>query len=112
MLHTTSLNDVQLNDTWLTIGVFDGVHRGHQAILRRLVDGAHAAGSSAVVLTFSSHPAVVLGHSKLKYLTTPEERAELLGGLGVDLVITHPFDEKVAGLSATEFMAPLKPGWG
>lgn len=112
MLHTTSLNEVQLNDAWLTIGVFDGVHRGHQAILRRLVDGAHAAGSSAVVLTFSSHPAVVLGHSKLKYLTTPEERAELLGGLGVDLVITHPFDEKVAGLSAAEFMAPLKTRLG
>jgi riboflavin kinase/FMN adenylyltransferase len=112
MLHTTSLNDVQLNDTWLTIGVFDGVHRGHQAILRHLVEGAHAAGNPAVVLTFSSHPAVVLGHRELKYLTTPEERAELLGALGVDTVITHPFDEKVAGLTAAEFMAPLKSRLG
>lgn len=112
MLHTTSLNDVQLNDTWLTIGVFDGVHRGHQSILHQLVDGAHAAGSQAVVLTFLSHPAVVLGHHELKCLTTPEERAELLGVLGVDVVITHAFDESVAGMTAAEFMAPLKSRLG
>jgi riboflavin kinase / FMN adenylyltransferase len=112
MLHITSLNDVQLNNSWLTIGVFDGVHRGHQAILRQLVDGAHAAGSSAVVLTFAHHPAVVLGHHDLKCLTTPEERAELLGALGVDVVITHPFDEKVASLSAAEFMRPIKDRLG
>jgi riboflavin kinase/FMN adenylyltransferase len=112
MLHATSLNDIQLNGTWLTIGVFDGVHRGHQAILRRLVDGAHASGSPAVVLTFASHPAVVLGRHDLKCLTTPDERAELLGALGVDVVITHPFDEQVAALSAAEFMRPLKDRLG
>jgi riboflavin kinase/FMN adenylyltransferase len=112
MLHITSLNDVQLERSWLTIGVFDGVHRGHQAILRQLVEGAQAAGSPAAVLTFARHPAVVLGHHDLKCLTTPEERAELLGELGVDVVITHPFDEKVAALSAVEFMRPLKDRLG
>ena len=108
MLHITSLNDVQLERSWLTIGVFDGVHRGHRAILRQLVEGAHAAGSPAAVLTFARHPAVVLAHHDLKCLTTPEERADLLGALGVDVVITHPFDEKVAALTAIEFMQPLK----
>lgn len=112
MLHVTSLNDVQLNDTWLTIGVFDGVHRGHQAILRQLVEGAHAAGSPAAVLTFARHPAEVLGHRTLKCLTTPEERAELLGRQGVDAVISHPFDEHVAALSAVEFMRPVKERLG
>jgi riboflavin kinase / FMN adenylyltransferase len=112
MIHVTSPNDVQLNNAWLTIGVFDGVHRGHQAILRRLVEGAHAEGSPAVVLTFARHPAVVLGHRDLKCLTTPEERADLLGLLGVDVVITHPFDEQVAGLSAAAFMRPLKDRLG
>ena len=112
MIHVTSLNDVQLNGTWLTIGVFDGVHRGHQVILQRLVEGAHAAGSPAAVLTFATHPAVVLGHRDLKCLTTTEERAGLLGALGVDVVITHPFDKKVAGLSAAEFMRPLKDRLG
>lgn len=112
MLHVTSLNDVQLNGTWLTIGVFDGVHRGHQAILRQLVEGAHAAGSPAAVLTFARHPAEVLGHRDLKCLTTPEERADLLGQLGVDAVISHPFDEHVAALSAVEFMRPVKERLG
>jgi riboflavin kinase/FMN adenylyltransferase len=112
MLHVTSLNDVQLNGTWLTIGVFDGVHRGHQAILRRLVEGAHAAGSPAAVLTFARHPAEVLGHRELKCLTTAGERAELLGSLGVDAVITHPFDRQVAALSAAEFMRPVKERLG
>lgn len=112
MLHVTSLNDIHLNGTWLTIGVFDGVHRGHLAILRQLVEGAHAAGSPAAVLTFARHPAEVLGHRSLKCLTTPEERAELLGQFGVDAVITHPFDEQVAALSAAEFMKPIKERLG
>jgi riboflavin kinase/FMN adenylyltransferase len=112
MLHVTSLNDVQLNGTWLTIGVFDGVHRGHQAILRQLVEGAHTAGSPAAVLTFARHPAEVLGHRDLKCLTTPEERAELLSQLRVDAVISHPFDEHVAALSAVEFMKPIKQRLG
>ena len=112
MLHVTSLNDVLLNGTWLTIGVFDGVHRGHQAILRQLVEGAHSAGSPAAVLTFARHPAEVLGHRDLKCLTTSEERAELLGQLGVDAVISHPFDEHVAALSAAEFMRPVKERLG
>ena len=112
MLHVTSLNDVQLNGTWLTIGVFDGVHRGHQAILRQLVEGAHSASRPAAVLTFARHPAEVLGHRDLKCLTTSEERAELLGQLGVDAVISHPFDEHVAALSAVEFMRPVKERLG
>ena len=74
--------------------------------------GAHAAGSPAAVLTFARHPAEVLGHRSLKCLTTPEERAELLGQLGVDAVITHPFDEQVAALSAAEFMKPIKERLG
>jgi riboflavin kinase / FMN adenylyltransferase len=112
MIHVTSLNDVQLEQSWLTIGVFDGVHRGHQSILRQLVEGAHAAGNPAAVLTFARHPAVVLGHHDLKCLTTTDERAELLGALGMDVVITHPFDQQVAAMSATEFMRPLKDRLG
>jgi riboflavin kinase/FMN adenylyltransferase len=108
MQHFYSLDEIKLDNCWLTIGVFDGVHRGHQVILRQLVDGAHAAGVPAVVLTFSPHPAVVLGRTDLKCLTTPDERAEQLGALGVDFVITHSFDKNVASLTALEFMNRLK----
>ncbi|MBK5107048.1 MAG: bifunctional riboflavin kinase/FAD synthetase [Anaerolineales bacterium] len=109
MRHFQSLEGVQLQDTWLTIGTFDGVHRGHQEIVRSLVSNAHADGSEAVVLTFYPHPAVVIGkRQNPSYLTTPEERAALLGGLGVDVVITFPFTQPISKLSAQEFITILK----
>lgn len=105
MQHYRSLEDISYQNTWLTIGVFDGVHRGHQEILSNLTAGAHENGAPAVVLTFWPHPGVVLGKRKnLKSLTTPEERADLLGSLGVDAVITQPFTPEFANLSALDFM--------
>lgn len=108
MQHYWSLEDVQLKNTWLTIGSFDGVHLGHQEIVRRLTTGAQQFGSPAVVLTFFPHPAIVLGkRNDHRYLTTPEERAALLVELGVDVVITHPFDLQLAATSAMAFMEKL-----
>lgn len=108
MLHHTSLQGLHLQDTWLTIGSFDGVHKGHQAILRKLVAGAHAANAPAVALTFYPHPSVVIrGRTGPFYLTSPAERAELLGKLGVDRVITLTFDQALANLTAHEFVQLL-----
>lgn len=113
MRHFQSLEGVQLQDTWLTIGTFDGVHRGHQEIVRSLVSKAHADGSEAVVLTFYPHPAVVIGkRQNPSYLTTPEERAELLGALGVDVVVTFPFTPQVSKISAQEFINLLNSHLG
>ena len=108
MQHYHSLESVTLQDVWLTIGSFDGVHLGHRAIIHRLVAGAHAAGDPAVVLTFHPHPAVVLGKRRgLFYLTSPDDRARQLAQLGVDVVITHPFNDQVRQLSAREFIEKL-----
>ena len=108
MQQYNSLETIRLHKAWLTIGIFDGVHRGHQEILHPLVSGAHAAGEPAVVLTFYPHPAVFLGgKSDFKYLTTPEERAELLGSFGVDAVITQTFDRTLADQTAAAFMLRL-----
>ena len=104
----TSLKSFHLKNTWLTIGSFDGVHRGHQEIVKDLSSGAHAAGAQAVVLTFHPHPAKVLGKRQdFYYLTSPEERAALLGDMGVDFVITYPFDLQVAATSARDFVAEI-----
>ncbi|MCX6036779.1 MAG: bifunctional riboflavin kinase/FAD synthetase [Chloroflexi bacterium] len=105
MIHTHSLDDLILQNAWLTIGIFDGVHRGHREILQPLVTGAHAAGGPAVVLTFTPHPAVVLGgKTDFKYLTTPDELLARLESLGVDAVITQTFSREFADQTAEEFM--------
>ena len=108
MKHYRSLDELDLKNSWLTVGVFDGVHRGHHEIIKVLTAGAHANDAPAVVLTFDPHPAKVLGRGDIKLLTLPDERAELLGELGVDVVITHPFDKDVADITALDFMKQLK----
>ncbi len=95
MQHYYALQDAQLqHPSVVTIGVFDGVHRGHQALIRRLVDEARARGKLAVALTFFPHPDVVIRKLEGRYyLSTPDERARLLGELGVDCVVTETFDD-------------------
>jgi riboflavin kinase / FMN adenylyltransferase len=108
MQHLWSLANVNIDRSWLTIGSFDGVHRGHQEIVRRLSAGARSAEAPAVVLSFYPPPAVVLGKREHSfYLTTPEERAELLGQLGADIVVTHPFNREIAKISARDFIVYL-----
>lgn len=103
-----SLESLHLVNAWLTIGSFDGVHIGHQSVIRAMVAGAHAAGASAVAITFHPHPAIFFKKVNTPfYLTSPEERAILLGSLGVDHVITLPFDQSLANLTAEEFSKQL-----
>lgn len=112
MLHYRSLEEVTLPGSWLTVGVFDGVHRGHQQIINKLAAGAHANGLPAVVLTFDPHPAKVFGRGDIKLLTLPGERARLLGEYGVDVVVTQTFDRQLADTSAFDFMQRLKTQLG
>jgi len=108
MQHLRSLDNLQLQNVWLTIGSFDGIHRGHQEIIRNLTAEAHKNKASAIVLTFFPHPAEVLrGRNFPFYLTTPDEKAEILGEMGVDIIITHPFDQRIANTSARDFIIRL-----
>ena len=105
MQHLRSLEDCSLDASWVTIGSFDGVHRGHQAIIRTLSQRAQANQVPSVVVTFFPHPAVVLGKTAgPHYLTMPEQRAVIFADLGVDIVITLAFSRKLAELTALEFM--------
>ena len=108
MTQVNSLNDLSLQNTWLAIGVFDGVHRGHQHMLHLLTAGAHAESAPAVVLTFEPHPAVVLGKQiDFKWLSPPDERSTLLKAQSVDHIILQHFDRDFAAISAREFMENL-----
>lgn len=112
MPHYHSLEELSLKNSWLTVGVFDGVHRGHREIIRKLVQDAHANGASAVVLTFAPHPASVLTGRDMHFLTTPDERADLLTSLGVDVVITQRFTRDLSTVPAHEYMSRLKAHLG
>ena len=109
MHHYRTLEDVQLDDVWLTIGSFDGVHRGHQSILIELISKAQANHGNAVVITFYPHPAAILrGRNLPFYLNSPEEKANILGAMGIDVLITHPFNREVANTTSRRFILDLK----
>ena len=112
MIHYRSLEDLHLQNSHLTIGVFDGVHRGHREIIQKLVSNAHAHHAPAVVLTFDPHPATVLTGREIRCLTTPDERANLLASLGVDVVITQRFTHNLSTATALEYMTTLKKSLG
>ena len=96
-------------DTFLAVGVFDGVHRGHQHLIARLKEEAASRGLLAGVFTFRNHPRTVLQPDlKLGYITHPETRRELLRTEGLDLVTMIEFTPEVAGIPAREFVSLLK----
>lgn len=105
MRHYRSIEELHLEDTWITIGSFDGVHLGHQSLVKHVISKARKASVPSVVLTFHPHPASVLrGRIGQFYLTSPEERANLLGDLGVNYVVTQVFNNTVAQTSAVDFL--------
>ncbi|HZD11357.1 MAG TPA: bifunctional riboflavin kinase/FAD synthetase [Candidatus Binatia bacterium] len=105
----TDLSQVsERKPTFLAIGVFDGVHGGHQELLQTMAAAAREAGAEPAVLTFFPHPReVIQGAAGRMYLTTLERRVRLLAAQGMDLVIVHPFDEEVRQTRAADFVDRL-----
>lgn len=88
----------------LTIGTFDGVHIGHQKIIKNLVAEAKENNRISIILTFFPHPRMVLQtESSLKLIDSMEEKKELFQALGVDVLIIHPFSKDFSRLTALEF---------
>ncbi len=89
----------------VTIGNFDGVHRGHRAVIGRVVDEAGSHGLRAVVLTFDRHPSEFLRPDKAPCrLCEPERKVELLMQTGVDYLCVLPFDQELADKEAADFV--------
>lgn len=89
-----------------TIGTFDGVHIGHQQIIKTLIEEAKKINGETVVLTFSPHPRTILQSEPAfsGVIYTKNENMELLYKLGIQHLIDHPFSKRVANLSANEFI--------
>lgn len=97
----------KLRPAGLTIGGFDGVHRGHQALLRRLVEDAHKHSLEAIALTFDPLPRQVLGKKHNDLLTNLKDRTTYLANLGIDGVVVLPFNRDLAQTSAQDFVDML-----
>lgn len=96
-------------DMLIAIGVFDGVHLGHKYLISQLIEHAREQDLLSGVLTFNQHPLEILSpETQLAYLTTPEEKVNLLKDTGVDTVTTLSFSREIAGLSARRFISLLK----
>jgi len=90
--------------TFVTIGTFDGVHVGHQKVIKRLIKSAKKKDATSVLLTFFPHPRMILQKStEIKLINTIDERIELLNKIGLEAIVIQPFSKKFSRLSALEF---------
>ena len=95
----------QIKDSVVTIGTFDGVHRGHQKIIKRLVTIADTEQLQALVLTFFPHPRMVVQkESSIKLINTIDEKADLIQDLGVDHLVVKAFTKEFSRLTALEYV--------
>jgi len=107
----SSLADVNPAPTVVSIGFFDGVHRGHQTIIRRAVRQAQDLGIRSAVVTFDRHPMeVVKPGSQPKLIMTLARRAVTLAAQGVDLVVILPFTDELRHLEPVAFVAHVLVG--
>lgn len=91
----------------VTIGTFDGVHRGHRRIIEQMLQAAADVGGESVIITFHPHPRMVVagGLESPALLTTPEERIELLSSLGVDHLVVIPFTPEFSAMDAERYVS-------
>jgi riboflavin kinase/FMN adenylyltransferase len=104
-IYQSTINFSTNRKTIVTIGTFDGVHIGHQSILKKLIHSAREQKNESIVLTFFPHPRMVLQQdSSIKLLNTIDEKATLLEKFGLDYLIIQPFDETFSNMLAEDFV--------
>jgi riboflavin kinase/FMN adenylyltransferase len=106
----TALEDFPQEQDFVAValGNFDGVHLGHQTLIRELVEKAHQEKGISVVFTFQPHPLAVLGNKKkISLLNTSEEKENLIRRCGADIYIPFPFDQNVADMSPEDFVKDI-----
>ncbi len=92
----------------ITIGNFDGVHIGHQALFHEVIEKAEEIDGTSIAMTFEPHPLRVLNHNKtLSLITLGEHKLELISASGIDVLICIPFTHEFAAMSARHFVEQL-----
>ncbi len=96
--------DAPYKNAVVTIGNFDGVHKGHQALLHQVMEMADEIDGTSVAITFEPHPLRALGISSPPLITRHDQKLELLEQSGIDVLLCLPFDEAFAKISAHDFI--------
>lgn len=91
----------------ITVGTFDGVHRGHQKIINELLERAKHRSWRSVLITFDPHPREIVKRGPILYLTMIEERLEVLKQMNIDVIVVHPFTYEFSRLSPRQFYQDL-----
>jgi riboflavin kinase/FMN adenylyltransferase len=110
MAQLVYLDNVERNpDTVVTVGTFDGVHRGHRAIMDTVLQRSKDLDARSVIVTFDPHPRNIInpGSNGIKLLTTLEERCKILEDLGIDAMVVIPFTRDFSLLSSEEFLRDI-----
>lgn len=101
----------RLKNPAITIGNFDGVHTGHQALFRKVKEWAQKLDGQSVVMTFHPHPlAVLFPGNPLSFITSHEQKLDLIADFGIDATIVVPFSKDFSQISAREFVEDLLVG--
>lgn len=102
-------DNLNFDATIATLGIFDGVHRGHIALIERLVERAHELNGESAVITFSPHPRLVLDrlNTNLTFLTSMEEKTALLEKAKIDHLIIIHFTEEFSQIRACDFIRDI-----
>lgn len=95
----------------VTLGVFDGVHLGHQKVIQKIVGIANSKGGGSIILTFDRHPRSYILKNSQSCITSLEHRLVLFKRLGVDITVVLEFNQKLAETRAEDFISDLIHGW-
>jgi len=99
--------DRPFNKAVITIGNFDGVHKGHQALFHQVMEKADEIGGTSIAITFEPHPLRALGISSPPLITRYDQKKELIEKTGIDVLICIPFDKKFAAITAHDFIEKI-----
>lgn len=99
--------DRPFNKAVITIGNFDGVHKGHQALFHQVMEKADEIGGTSIAITFEPHPLRALGISSPPLITRYDQKKELIEKTGIDVLICIPFDRSFAAITAHDFIEKI-----
>lgn len=104
LIETIDKISIPYKNAVVTIGNFDGVHKGHQALLHQVMEKADEIDGTSVAITFEPHPLRALGISSPPLITRHDQKIELISQTGIDVLICIPFNEEFASISAHDFI--------